>query len=556
MQTPEPRATLELSGRIASSSRGGVNVLTTPQVSGRITATSRGRSETLAIRQLTGRIAATSQSRSNVLGSRTLIGRIRASSQGQSVLTPAVQLPLTGRIRASSSARIIYSTSVWDGVVRSTSRGRSNLLTLSSVETLVLSGTINTTSQARLRRPTLSVVSGALQGRIRTTSQSLAATRQSLVSGNFAGQIRTTSRSYNTEALFPSPSILQGTITTRSFVTLSALPISDLVGTIRTTAWAGLDQANRRFGASILNTTALRVGQLQLRTLLEGQINTHSWASLPVTQALLSGTIRATSFVRIPNLPLLPQAGPITCPVDVDLIRDYVSLITSEHINRPKYRQTVINTVQPYVDDQKMVGGLPCLFDVDIAVGEQEDFTGQWIGKTRYVTLGDVFFSWDVEGLGWDEANWRGPFDPENMLARLDDYHYRLLLYASIVANRWDGSVPSAYTAWDTLFYGTGYQVVIQDYGNMTMMLGLRGSGPIDVVTQALFSNGHMDLKPEGVSLIDYVFQAEPGVPFFAFDAQTDAASGWDIGYWGHLVPPGQGFIPEAELAGEEMSNE
>lgn len=425
---------------------------------------------------------------------------------------------------------------------RAISHGRTRLLTLAELDTVLLTGSITTTSRSRISPFTSSLVRNTFEGRIKTASSAKTWLIPSILSGTLAGQIRTTAQA-SIDLTQPSPSILVGRIRATSSAVFSALPTRDLVGRINTTSYATIAQANERLSTTAYTFSSLRADNLQFQTLFTGLITSTSWATLPPTQALLFGTIRANSYGIIPQLPLLPQFQPVVCPIDVDL-DDYIGLITSEHIRQPRYVQTVTNTVQPYVDDQRTVNSFPCLFDVDVAAGEQEDFTGQWIGKTRYVNLGDVFFSWDVKGLGWDEANWRGPFDPPEALAVLDDEHYRLLLYASIVANHWDGSVPTAYTAWDTLFAGSGYQVVIQDFGNMTMMLGLRGAGTIDAVTQALFQNGNMDLKPEGVTLIDYVFQAEPGVPFFAFDASTDAASGWDVGYWGYLVPPGQGFIP------------
>jgi hypothetical protein len=223
---------------------------------------------------------------------------------------------------------------------------------------------------------------------------------------------------------------------------------------------------------------------------------------------------------------------------------DFLKLITSEHIEKPKYVQTVTVTIQPLADESRTLVNFPLLFDVDYAVGDQEDKTGQWIGKTRFVPLGNVFFSWDTPGLGWEQGNWRGPFDSPAALTRLDDYHYRILLYATIAANNWDGSVPGAYLAWDTLFANTGLQILIQDEGYMSMLYALRGTTIPDAVTQALFTSGQMNLKPVGVQILDYVFQSLEGLPFFGFDIENDTVSGWDVGVWGTLVPPGSSFLP------------
>jgi hypothetical protein len=231
-----------------------------------------------------------------------------------------------------------------------------------------------------------------------------------------------------------------------------------------------------------------------------------------------------------------------TRPVDY-----YLNLITSEHNQRPNYMTTVADTILPIVTDTGTVAAIPCLYDIDVAVGAQLDVVGQWVGKSRWVEIPNVFFSWDTPGLGWDQANWQGPYDTENSLQRLDDWHYRLLLYAAIVANHWDGSVPEAYASWDVVFRGTGLQVVIQDWGDMTMAYGLLGQTQPDAVLLSLFLNGEMDLKPEGIELRYYMFQSLPGVPLFAFDGESTSIAGWDQGQWAILVPPGQGYIPGAQ---------
>jgi len=245
---------------------------------------------------------------------------------------------------------------------------------------------------------------------------------------------------------------------------------------------------------------------------------------------------------------LTPPPEPPCEPVWTRPLEYYLSLITSEHNQKPKYMTTVESSIDPIVHNEMTTADLPCLFDVDIAVGEQLDYTGQWVGKTRWIELPNVFFTWDAGGLGWDQAYWKGPYDSENAVQRLDDQHYRLLLYATIVANHWNGSIPDAYRSWDIVFAPTGFQVVIQDWGDMTMAYGLLGPKPIDAITQSLFMSGEMDLKPEGVVLSSYIFQEIPGIPFFGFDGQSNAIAGWDKGQWGILVPPGQGFVPGGQI--------
>jgi hypothetical protein len=459
------------------------------------------------------------------------------------VQTPGGQatLNLTGRITTAAFGRAQIPLYL-RGQITTASFGRLYMMRLN------LTGRITTAVSARMRTPP---ITGPTQN-LSTSRITITASARFDQPRGLAlqpGRITTTSWAALVGLPPPLPPYtlqLSGRITTAAQGRFRSPPNQFLAGRITTAARGRIARAGEFLAARGLTSSSLRGDALRFGTYFTGRIATTSWAGISPSAPLLTGTITATTSGRLQNLPLVPSAAPPVCKLDVTLA-DYLDLITSEHVGKPNYTQSVTASLQAYVDDQLLTAEMPCSFDVDIAVGEQLDFTGQWIGKTRFVNLPDVFFSWDAQGLGWEEANWKGPFDPPNALIRLDDDHYRLLLYATIVANHWDGSIQTAYTAWDTLFAGTGYQVVIQDFGNMTMMLGLRGTGHIDAVTQALFQSGDMDLKPEGVALIDYVFQAQVDTPFFAWDANTDSAAGWETGYWGILVPPGQGFVPENE---------
>lgn len=346
-------------------------------------------------------------------------------------------------------------------------------------------------------------------------------------------------------------------------------------------------------------------------------------------------------------------------------IEDFLRLIPPEHRDKSKFVATVKLWLQPFVDNINLLDSLPGLFDLDTAVGQQLDFVGQWVGLTRYINEPlDVFFSFDIEGLGfdegvwyqgtwayvvtfteepldiyfsfdvqdydlvpndvylsfdtyglgfdegewyeqgdptfkkvpngthrnlgWDQGEWYEDGDPLTRqvgtstaipiggaggggvgLVALDDAAYRILLKARAVANQWDGSIPGAYRAWNTLFNPEGYQILIQDgepqpmsyfafddpvngfdevgwepaipgvvSGNMTMTLALIGP-PLDAVIRALFTTGLLGLKPAGVGVDYYVTQSVPGAPLFGFDADDTSVGGFDHGGWGLLTPGG-----------------
>lgn len=218
----------------------------------------------------------------------------------------------------------------------------------------------------------------------------------------------------------------------------------------------------------------------------------------------------------------------------------FLDLVTSEHNDKPKFMETLLALVQPLADNIATMRSMPPAFDLDVSVGDQEDKTGQWIGRSRYlsVPLEGVYFSFDTDGLGFDEGVWQGPFDPNSGLEALPDEEYRTLLKATVVANQWTGTVPDAYEAYDVLFGPEGLSILIFDNQNMTMDLGFVGIGvPPDAVTLALLTGGYLNLKPAGVRVTGYWIPTEPG-PMFGFDAENDTIAGFDNGSWAEFLPP------------------
>lgn len=215
------------------------------------------------------------------------------------------------------------------------------------------------------------------------------------------------------------------------------------------------------------------------------------------------------------------------------LLTDYTSLITSEHADKPKFMAMVSLLAQWGVDRRNMLASIPGLFDIDSAVGQQLDFIGEWVGvkRTLSVPLSGVYFSFDTSGVGFDQGTWLGPYDPTTGLVSLPDDQYRILLYATIAANNWDGTVPGAYTAWNTIFQPLGYSVLISDNQDMTMSIVLVGPTP-DAVTLALFTGGYLNLRPAGVGITNYYLPSVPDSPVFGFDVENTSIAGFDVGGW------------------------
>jgi hypothetical protein len=178
----------------------------------------------------------------------------------------------------------------------------------------------------------------------------------------------------------------------------------------------------------------------------------------------------------------------------------YLNLITNEHNLLPNYMAMIAGVLQPFADNEEQLLEMPEAYDLDQAVGAQLDTVGLWVGQSRTLTipLNNPWFSWNVSGQGWNQAAWRDPTQPTTTTIVLPDDSYRTLLRARIVNNTWDGTIPGAYTVWNTLFLNTGWTINIKDNGDMTMTFTLRGPPP-DTITSALLTGGSFDLAPAGV---------------------------------------------------------
>lgn len=210
-------------------------------------------------------------------------------------------------------------------------------------------------------------------------------------------------------------------------------------------------------------------------------------------------------------------------------ITPYTNLVTSEHADKPNFIATLSVLVQSLADTSAALGTSATAYDLDQAVGVQLDVIGQWIGRSRQlsVPITGVYFSLDTSGLGLDQGTIQGPFDPSTGLVSLPDDSYRTLLKAKILANSWDGTIPNAYDAYALLFPTQPFRILIQDHGDMTMTLIMVGT-PLDAVTQALFTQGLLSLRPAGVlenfTIVNSII--------FGLDIENDALSGLDVGTW------------------------
>lgn len=177
---------------------------------------------------------------------------------------------------------------------------------------------------------------------------------------------------------------------------------------------------------------------------------------------------------------------------------DYTRLIPSENADKPKFSAMVALVAGCFSDATNSFQSLEEALNLDTAVGAQLDILGLWIGLSRNLEVPfSVYFSFDISGLGFDQGNWIGPYDPSSGLTQMDDATYRQMLKAKIGANRWDGSMPSFRTILAEVFAGTGITITAVDNQDMTMDVTFSAKPP--AIIMALLSGGYLPLKPEGV---------------------------------------------------------
>jgi hypothetical protein len=209
----------------------------------------------------------------------------------------------------------------------------------------------------------------------------------------------------------------------------------------------------------------------------------------------------------------------------------YLSLITSEHSDKPKFMATVAAEVQPFVDLMTTLYDMIGIFNPN-ASGDQLDKFAAWVGVTRDLAqaINGVWFSLDDANLGLDSGTLLGPTDDQiNGLSVLPDDSFRILVKLKIAMNSWDGTVPGAYAAWNTAFAQEGWRIAIQDFQDMTMAVLFLG-GVTSVVVQALIVSGYFNLRPAGVRIVGYYQPSVPNIPVFGLDAETSLISGLDVG--------------------------
>lgn len=208
------------------------------------------------------------------------------------------------------------------------------------------------------------------------------------------------------------------------------------------------------------------------------------------------------------------------------MARDYTSIITTEYSQgaSPNFHALVSALGAAFgANFDVLANATPMYFDLDIAVGEQLDEIGLWVGAGRRVAVPlAIYFSLDIDNLGFDQGVWQGPFDPDTGLTILDDETFRIVLRAVIAFNNWDGTTKQYNENLAKAFVGTGTIVYAVDNQDMTMTLYQRGAS-LSPLMKALLLTGALHIKPAGVGI-------NLGSSFYFGFAQSHTATGFDEG--------------------------
>lgn len=214
----------------------------------------------------------------------------------------------------------------------------------------------------------------------------------------------------------------------------------------------------------------------------------------------------------------------------------YTDFITNYHSQKPLFVEHIDLITRPLADTGVAVSSFISDFDIDSAEGVQLDILGKWIGRTRVVSqpISGIYFSFDTDGLGFDQGVWQGPYDPDAGFTNLSDETYRIVLKAKIAINHWDGTNEALPQILETALAGSGLSMQIIDNQDMTisiLVFGAEGIGSVSLELLAAIRQGYLTIKAAGVYSGE-ILTPSIGTQFFGFDIENQYVAGFDEGAW------------------------
>lgn len=182
------------------------------------------------------------------------------------------------------------------------------------------------------------------------------------------------------------------------------------------------------------------------------------------------------------------------------MLDKYLSLITSEHYNKPKFTQWMTAALTKGTGTSEVMTNLPDDFDLDRAVGLQLDVIGQLVGVKRMLN-----------------------FQPSSGSAVLDDATYRLVIRAKIAQNQWDGTMAGLETIWKAVLPND----ILIAFDNQDMSMTIMVPTLQSELIGELIKHDYIVPRPMGV-LLNYSISE---FPFFAY---ANAEGGYAQGLAGY----------------------
>lgn len=169
-------------------------------------------------------------------------------------------------------------------------------------------------------------------------------------------------------------------------------------------------------------------------------------------------------------------------------IDKYLDNVTSQHRDKPKFIAWLSATLNKTDDVYNCIKTFDDAFDIDKAMGVQQDILGRMIGTSRVLNI-----------------------ETDTISPVLNDETYRLVQKARIAQNNWDGSIPRIYELWDNMFDNLKLQII--DNQDMSMTAVIFGS--INELNGLLISNGYIIPKPSTVG-INYIGKSNMNFDIFS----------------------------------------
>lgn len=207
------------------------------------------------------------------------------------------------------------------------------------------------------------------------------------------------------------------------------------------------------------------------------------------------------------------------------MIDEYTLLLIKQYWEKPKARAEIELKLRMYKQIAELLKSIPVQFDVDNAVGKQQDLIGRIVGIRRDVSgvIPKIFFGFEegdyTEGFvdKFNPARAGAPFynkfGEKYTSQQLSDPQFRRLLKAKISVNNTSSLMVSDehLTMQDAIMEAFNGRAYIVDNQDMSVTLYISPTVP----TEEIRLIRRLDLlpKPQAVSY-RFVIQAEPGLTF------------------------------------------